>query len=222
MSSCSPHPSPVISDALVRFAFQESMKRMRRAGRPEPIVCSGLSPQQSLQGNDIVHVLGRLYISDHLAARDPQKLRQDNIRHVICTADDVPQSAPVPGVRYYTFPATEKESDRLGMAAYFNELAKLYVMLLVSSHDSENILIHCYAGVNRSATAVAFLLMRFHGFSYTGALHLLRCKRPAVNPSDLHLAHLQRSEQAAPEPTSGAVNPRPVLGRRSGLFLGDV
>lgn len=186
-----------MDEGLVRQGLWQSMKRLQRSNKPVPLLstCSTLTPRESLEEGEVISVYGRLHISDHHAARNPVKLARHNIVHIICTANDVPRSRPLPSMQYYTFPATEDPDDDLGMAAYFQDLGSLYLQLLITTPSTENILIHCYAGVNRSATAIAYLLIRFHGFTMRQALELLQCRRPAVNPSPLHLEHLRGAEK---------------------------
>lgn len=45
------------------------------------------------------------------------------------------------------------------------------------------ILVHCYAGVSRSATCVAAYLMQEMGMSFINAMNHLRRRRPIVYPN---------------------------------------
>jgi len=51
--------------------------------------------------------------------------------------------------------------------------------------NEENILVHCAAGVSRSATAVIAYLMLYKGLGWHEALEVLRESRPCVSPHPL-------------------------------------
>jgi protein-tyrosine phosphatase len=46
------------------------------------------------------------------------------------------------------------------------------------------ILVHCFAGVSRSATVVIAYLMQEHGLTYHAAMKLVKSKRPFINPNE--------------------------------------
>lgn len=45
------------------------------------------------------------------------------------------------------------------------------------------VLVHCYAGISRSAALVIAYLILEYGFDYDSALRFVRSKRPEVNPN---------------------------------------
>lgn len=47
----------------------------------------------------------------------------------------------------------------------------------------KRVLVHCIAGVSRSATAVVWYLVRYEGYDWDEAVALLRASRPQVNPN---------------------------------------
>jgi hypothetical protein len=49
--------------------------------------------------------------------------------------------------------------------------------------NGRTVLVHCTAGVSRSVTAVVWYLMRYHGYSWTDALALVRDRRTQANPN---------------------------------------
>ena len=53
-----------------------------------------------------------------------------------------------------------------------------------SNNGKGKVLVHCFAGVSRSATIVIAYLMHEHGLPYSAALKLVKSKRPFINPND--------------------------------------
>ena len=56
--------------------------------------------------------------------------------------------------------------------------------------QTTNVLVHCMAGVSRSATIVVAYLMRKHGWSLDRSLRAVKDKRPQIRPNDGFLEQL--------------------------------
>ena len=54
------------------------------------------------------------------------------------------------------------------------------------------VLVHCFAGVSRSATVVVAYLITHRGMTYDQAIAVVREKRPKVNPNVGFLEQLQQ------------------------------
>lgn len=52
-----------------------------------------------------------------------------------------------------------------------------------ASSDGGKVLVHCQAGVSRSATVVAAFLILTRGMNFSSAMSLLRTRRPCVAPN---------------------------------------
>ena len=50
--------------------------------------------------------------------------------------------------------------------------------------EKGKVLVHCYAGVSRSATIVLAYLMQEHNLSFNAAYKLVKSKRPFISPND--------------------------------------
>ena len=71
----------------------------------------------------------------------------------------------------------------------------LYLDLIctfIRAKPDSPVLIHCYAGVSRSASIVLLVLMQVYGYNLRSATELLIAKRPCVRPNDgfLHRIYL--------------------------------
>jgi hypothetical protein len=58
-----------------------------------------------------------------------------------------------------------------------------YIANIIARNPNAKILVHCRAGISRSASVVIYYLMRSRGVSYRDALNYLQSKRPIVNPN---------------------------------------
>ena len=58
-----------------------------------------------------------------------------------------------------------------------------------------NVLVHCFAGVSRSATTVIAYLMKFHNMSFSKAFDLCRIKRRIINPNNGFVRQLYNFER---------------------------
>lgn len=61
-------------------------------------------------------------------------------------------------------------------------------------NGKKNVLVHCHAGVSRSATILCAYLMRKEGYSMNEALTLMKSKRSRVKPNQNFLEILNKYE----------------------------
>ena len=58
----------------------------------------------------------------------------------------------------------------------------------------EHVLVHCNAGVSRSATVVIAFLMKEKNFSFQEAFHHVKKRRPCIRPNEGFVKQLQLLE----------------------------
>jgi len=89
------------------------------------------------------------------------------------------------------------------------------------------VLVHCYAGINRSSTVCCAALILLEGLTAEQALARVRESRPGVQPDPYHwflllrLAAQQRGEQPLPYPTPLATSEPEPTDAASGAGVGD-
>lgn len=133
------------------------------------------------------HVYKGMHISGCLCAKDSQLLLQTGIKHVINLADDIPYDPYYfhhDAINYYDFPTSEEPHEKEGIFKYLQQLLPLLKRI---RKNKEKVLIHCYAGVNRSATLILTALMFLDSLPLPDALLILQTARPYIRPSALHL-----------------------------------
>ena len=63
-------------------------------------------------------------------------------------------------------------------------LPRIIPMLLIALQDGKRILVHCQAGMSRSASVAIALLSKYETVSYTEALRIVKSKRPICQPNE--------------------------------------
>ena len=81
------------------------------------------------------------------------------------------------------------EDGRITNCGVFEKAADV---IATARSEGKNVLVHCAAGVSRSATAVMAYLMIHEGMGWADALCYLRESRPCVNPHPLLVRSLVR------------------------------
>lgn len=78
-----------------------------------------------------------------------------------------------------------------GHAPDLDTVEELAGWILDRIHDGDRVLVHCLAGVGRSATVACAVLVRV-GYDLASAYRIVRDRRPAINPTDCQLDLLRR------------------------------
>ncbi|XP_043095012.1 dual specificity protein phosphatase 18 [Puntigrus tetrazona] len=118
-----------------------------------------------------------LYIGNSRAAGDSSLVRSLNITCVINATRDA-SGANVPGVEYVHVPVADDPESGLG--DYFDSVAD--EIRRVGDGDGR-VLLHCKAGVSRSAALCLAYLMKHRRLTLAEAHALLRSLRPIVRPN---------------------------------------
>jgi protein-tyrosine phosphatase len=77
------------------------------------------------------------------------------------------------------------------LSRYFKECLEFVHSALA---EGGIVLVHCFAGVSRSASVVLAYLMRHHSMTLTKAVTLVRNKRSWINPNPGFVVQLRRFE----------------------------
>jgi dual specificity phosphatase 12 len=118
-----------------------------------------------------------LYISDYKAASNKGLLKKLGIKAVVSMipSKDTPKFL---GVRYYVFPTEDRKDYDIA------ERATAAAKCVAAERAAGNrVLVHCHAGISRSATVVMIYLMWRDDIGADGALKRLKKVRPQVQPN---------------------------------------
>lgn len=152
-----------------------------------------------------------VHIGGYLAAADPEHVRARGITHILkLFADDASYpggSHRHPGVEYLVIGAEDRPDYPLDR--HFVDCLQ-FVQKAVRGRGQ--VLVHCHAGVSRSATVVLLHLMVNSGMSLSGAWGVLKTRRAAANPNPGFWRILQDIDNRAQRFRSdGRAPPRPRL-----------
>ena len=130
-------------------------------------------------------------------ATDLSKLESLGVTHVLNTAEGTGSNQILTGsdfygtdIKYFGIPGSDEES--FDLSEYFDQGAD-FIREAIGTRDNPNkngkILVHCMAGVSRSATIVLVYMIRDHQMDLLDALKTARRKR-YIYPNDGFLQQL--------------------------------
>ncbi len=164
-----------------------------------------------------------VHIGGYAAAADPARARREGYTHVLKLFADDPSypggSHRHPGLEYLVVGAADEPDFPLDR--HFAECLR-FIQRAIGAGGK--VLVHCHAGVSRSATIVLLHLMINRGLSLAEAWAHLKAARPVANPNpgfwallddvDRRAARIRREGRAPPRPDL-AGRP-PAADRRAG------
>lgn len=128
-----------------------------------------------------------VYLGGYRCATELTTLQEFNITHVLIVGIGLQQRFPenIKYLQYYVEDEVEEDLSTHFQSAFD----------FIESATDGNVLVHCHAGVSRSATIVLSYLMRKKGLRLEDALKFVKSKRPCVNPNTGFLQQLNRFDQ---------------------------
>ena len=126
------------------------------------------------------HILNNIYLGP-LWSSFPASVRRNGITHVLSIGVKPPEQ--VNGVEYHFFPNIEDEDEALIYEIFCDTNKIIHRFFNIDDQPNKKLLIHCMAGVSRSATVLVAYLIRHQAMTFESALRLLRDKRFQVDPN---------------------------------------
>lgn len=154
---------------------------------------------------EINKICDKLYISGTSPLSDIGYLKSKNIKLIVCCLDKsdvnylherILKSIPDMKILYLPYEDCETQSltDSIELAEANFELPladNLADLATTVINDSNcNTLIHCYAGISRSASIAIYYLMKT-GYSYTDSFKMVKNARSIIDPNDGFVEQLQ-------------------------------
>jgi protein tyrosine phosphatase len=135
------------------------------------------SPHMELINNadNANEIIPRLWLGNVRASQDDNFIKQNNIQVVFNCTKNLGFSPSIP--QKYRIPLDDnlEEEELRNMALWSNEIA----FKIISEYlEGKAILVHCMAGMQRSAAAVAMFLIAFYKMRVQEAIQFIKQKRP--------------------------------------------
>lgn len=125
------------------------------------------------------NIIPGLWIGNYRCAKNKEFFEKNKIKAVLNCTEDLPNTfACVKDIEYMRIPVDDslKEKDFKKMLDYFPVIVEfLYKHVVLEKH---NVLVHCWAGRQRSVVAVAAFLVKYFNLTPSKAIKFLISKRP--------------------------------------------
>uniref|UniRef100_A0A8C6UJJ8 protein-tyrosine-phosphatase n=1 Tax=Neogobius melanostomus TaxID=47308 RepID=A0A8C6UJJ8_9GOBI len=157
-----------------------------------------------MSNNTFIPILPFLYLGNERDAQDLDLLLRLNIGFVVNVTTHLPLYHQKAGLRYKRLPATDNSKQNLRQ--YFEEQRH-------ESRSGQGVLVHCQAGVSRSATVVIAYLMKHTLMTMTDAYKYVRSRRPVVSPNLNFMGQLLEFERDL----NSGVTPRILMPKLNGV-----
>ena len=133
--------------------------------------------------NSLNKVTDKIYLGDINSGKDINFLKEENISSVLSLTGDIFTPKYPKSLKISQKIINIDDSPKENILKFFKECI-LYI------ENSDKILVHCMAGVSRSATIViAYLMWKTHA-SYLETLDFVKNRRNIINPNNGFLQQL--------------------------------
>ncbi|CAD8117799.1 unnamed protein product [Paramecium sonneborni] len=146
---------------------------------------------QSYQAMNIIHEENgnQLWLGDYTAAQDKLTLDKKGIRTVLTVACQLNIKYNDLNINHKTYSILD--SEQANVAQFFDD--SFY--LIKNGLKSGSVLVHCAAGVSRSASIVIAYLMRNKGWTYSDTFSYVKSKRFVICPNSGFQRQLKNFEK---------------------------
>ncbi|RMC12358.1 hypothetical protein DUI87_09873 [Hirundo rustica rustica] len=165
-----------------------------------PVLPQSIPTTPDIENAELTPILPFLFLGNEHDAQDLEKMQRMNIGYVINVTTHLPLYHYEKGMfNYKRLPATD--SNKQNLRQYFEEAFEF----IEEAHQcGKGLLIHCQAGVSRSATIVIAYLMKHTRMTMTDAYKFVKGKRPIISPNLNFMGQLLEFE----EDLNNGVTPR--------------
>ncbi|KAM3824986.1 dual specificity protein phosphatase 10-like [Vipera latastei] len=180
-----PKPQPTHNLHLVLDLVHREEQGLGKRGTPigsdAPEISDEVGPPLTpdLENAELSPILPFLFLGNERDAQNLEKLLHLNVGHVLNVTTHLPLYHADSGrLRYKRLPATD--NNRQDLRQYFEEAFEF----IEEAHQSgKGVLIHCQAGVSRSATIVIAYLMKHTLMTMGDAYKYVKGRRPIISPN---------------------------------------
>jgi predicted protein tyrosine phosphatase len=137
--------------------------------------------------NTMHEIIPGLYLGDYVSASKKKNLERRNIRRVISlgSLENHTEYAWYKDVEYLFIYIDDHPLEPINK--HFDECIKF----IGNPSPTDSVLIHCHAGISRSATIVIAYLIKEQKMDYYEAHRVTKQQRPCINPNDGFMKQLE-------------------------------
>ncbi|CDQ78147.1 unnamed protein product [Oncorhynchus mykiss] len=162
-----------------------------------------------IEDAELTPILPFLYLGNEHDAQDAHRLQRYNIGFVLNVTTHLPLYHYDTGLfSYKRLPATD--SNKQNLRQYFEEA---FEFIEEARQADMGLLIHCQAGVSRSATIVIAYLMKHTWMTMTDAYKFVKTRRPIISPNLNFMGQLLEFE----EDLNNGITPRILMPKLIGV-----
>ncbi|KAJ7746726.1 protein-tyrosine phosphatase-like protein [Mycena maculata] len=126
-------------------------------------------------------IIPRVYLSDYFTAIDEKQLKKLHITHVVSVIDRVPAIPEcIPEQQRLHIPIADRVDTDIG--SYLDQTTEFITSALVENEEN-NVLVHCFQGVSRSATVVCAYIVSTTTMTAPESISYVQAKRSVVCPN---------------------------------------
>ncbi|XP_012682033.2 dual specificity protein phosphatase 10 [Clupea harengus] len=153
-----------------------------------------------IENAQLTPILPFLYLGNEHDAQELDQMQRQNIGYILNVTTHLPLYHYDLGLfNYKRLPATD--SNKQNLRQYFEEA---FEFIEEAQHAGQGVLIHCQAGVSRSATIVIAYLMKHSWMTMTDAYKFVKARRAIISPNLNFMGQLLEFE----EDLNSGVTPR--------------
>jgi len=165
------------------------------------IIYIGGDPLVVLEDYHAHEIMPNLYLGNITAASNIHFLNKRNITHILTVARNLKPRFPNSGIEYKIISVWDDDTENL--LIHFDET----YTFIDKAAKSGAILVHCAAGVSRSATVVIAYLMKQNQWTVEKAKDFVYSKRSCIHPNEGFVKQLQTYYKNKFEVTSDSTPP---------------
>ncbi|KAA0708206.1 Dual specificity protein phosphatase 10 [Triplophysa tibetana] len=181
----------------------------RTAAGLSGVLPHSLPSTPDIENAELTAVLPFLFLGNERDAQDREQMQRLNIGYILNVTTHLPLYHFDLGLfNYKRLPATD--SNKQNLRQYFEEAFEY----IEEAHQAgQGLLIHCQAGVSRSATIVIAYLMKHTWMTMTDAYKFVKSRRPIISPNLNFMGQLLEFE----EDLNNGVTPRILTPKLMGV-----